>query len=225
MVRAPKSHEGPLSASSCHSLVTCCAYKSSRDSFGARWRVLRALPVSCGAASSHFYGPLGDTRSPYEVCRPRGEHPTRGSHLGSPDSFWARFPYSHALPRTLQNTYHIRTNSVIWRPWRLLGQIPLFRPPPANPTEYLPYVYQFGDLAALAPPVLDFSVPFSSANGFVSRRLFPIPSGLVVLLSQVAPHSQSSRPMPSRHVISWRTDDGGNTLRATTIHSAQHHVL
>jgi len=41
------------------------------------------------------------------------------------------------LLRPLQNTYHIR---MIWRPWHLLGQIPLS------------YSYQFGDLAALAPP-------------------------------------------------------------------------
>ena len=128
MVRAPKSHEGPLSASSCHSLVKCFAHKYLRGSFGVRWRVLRALPVSCGAASSNFYGPLGDTRSPYEVCRPRGEHPTRGSHIGGPDSFWARFPYSHTLPRTLQNTYHIRINSVIWRPWRLPRDSPILTP-------------------------------------------------------------------------------------------------
>ena len=41
---------------------------------------------------------------------------------------------------------------MIWRPLRLPGQIPPFWHPPANPTEYLSYSYQFGDLAALASP-------------------------------------------------------------------------
>ena len=45
-----------------------------------------------------------------------------------PGASCARFSYSDTLPRTLQNTYHIRINSVLWRPWRLPRDSPILTP-------------------------------------------------------------------------------------------------
>ena len=119
-------------------LVSCCVpFGTQGVVLGFHEGLLGDPFVSCCVSSgtpgvaldfheSFFYGHLWGARSPQQVCRPRGEHPPRAYHIGGPGASWARFPYSDTLPRTPLRTSQILTMSMIWRPWRLLGQIPLF---------------------------------------------------------------------------------------------------
>jgi len=91
---------------------------------------------------------------------------------------------------------------------RGVGQFPLSRPPPSNPTEYLPYSYQFGDLAALAPPRLVSSTLTPSCEPFnkFSMYLYQVgepafPTTYLVTVYQFGHRTTPSTPVTGSRIF------------------------